>query len=56
VSRIGPVEIRVISCESTIATTAGQQTGVYRLVTTILDPDCPAAEIVRLYHDRWGAT
>jgi Transposase DDE domain len=22
-------------------------------VTTILDPDCPAADIVRLYHDRW---
>jgi len=53
VSRIGPVEVRVISCEITIATSAGQQTGVYRLVTTILDPDCPAAEIVRLYHDRW---
>ncbi len=53
VSRIGPVEVRVISCEITIATTAGQQTGVYRLVTTILDPDCPADQIVRLYHDRW---
>ncbi|MGV9862265.1 transposase [Rhodococcus koreensis] len=24
-----------------------------RLVTTLLDPDCPATEIVRLYHDRW---
>jgi hypothetical protein len=53
VSRIGPVEVRVISCEITIATRAGHQTGVYRLVTTIFDPDCPAAEIVRLYHDRW---
>lgn len=53
VSRIGPVEVRVISCEITIATSAGHQTGVYRLVTTIFDPDCPAAEIVRLYHDRW---
>ena len=56
VSRIGQVQVRVICCEITIATSAGQQTGVYRLVTTILDPDCPAAEIVRLYHDRWGAT
>jgi len=56
VSRIGQVEVRVICCEITIATSAGQQTEVYRLVTTILDPDCPAAEIVRLYHDRWGAT
>ena len=53
VSRIGPVEVRVICCEITIATSAGQQTGVYRLVTTLLDPDCPAAEIVALYHDRW---
>ncbi len=53
VSRIGPVEVRVISHEITIATSAGHQTGLYRLVTTILDPDCPAAEIVRLYHDRW---
>ncbi|MGH3830853.1 MAG: IS4 family transposase [Pseudonocardiaceae bacterium] len=53
VSCIGRVEVRVISCEITIATSAGQQTGVYRLITTILDPDCPATEIVRLYHDRW---
>ncbi|MDQ4040038.1 MAG: IS4 family transposase [Actinomycetota bacterium] len=53
VSRIGRVEVRVICCEITIATNAGQQSGIYRLVTTILDPDCPAAEIVRLYHDRW---
>jgi hypothetical protein len=53
VSRIGRVEVRVICCEITIATSAGQQTGVYRLVTAILDPDCPAAEIIRLYHDRW---
>jgi hypothetical protein len=53
VSRIGAVEVRVICCEITIATTAGQQTGIYRLVTTILDPDCTAAEIVTLYHQRW---
>lgn len=53
VSRIGPIEVRVICCEITIATSAGQRTGLYRLVTTILDPDCPAEQIVRLYHDRW---
>jgi hypothetical protein len=52
-SRIGPVEVRVICCEIIIATSAGHQTGVYRMVTTILDPDCPAGKIVRLYHDRW---
>lgn len=53
VSRIGLVEVRVISCEITIATTAGRRSGIYRLVTTILDPDCTAAEIVTLYHQRW---
>jgi hypothetical protein len=53
VSRIGSVEVRVICCEITIATTAGSQTGVYRLVTTILDPACPAGQIVALYHQRW---
>ncbi|MFF2114994.1 transposase [Rhodococcus koreensis] len=26
----------------------------YKLVTTLLDPDCPATKIVRLYQDRWG--
>jgi hypothetical protein len=52
-SRMGPVEVRVIDCEITIATTAGRRSQVYRLVTTILDPDCPATEIVALYHDRW---
>ena len=23
------------------------------MITTILDPDCPAADIIGLYHDRW---
>lgn len=53
VSRIGPVEVQVINCEITITTAAGSRTEVYRLITTILDPDCPATEIVRLYHERW---
>ncbi len=53
VSRMGPIEVRVICCEITIATSAGRRSEVYRLVTTILDPDCPAADIVALYHDRW---
>lgn len=52
-SRIGAVEVRVIDAEITIATTAGRRTGTYRLVTTITDPTCPAAELLRLYHDRW---
>jgi hypothetical protein len=56
VSRIGPVEVRVIRAEITIASSAGQRREVYQLVTTVLDTDHTAAEIVRLYHERWGAT
>jgi hypothetical protein len=53
VSRIGPVEVRVIRAEITIATSAGQRREVYQLVTTILDTDHTANEIVALYHERW---
>ncbi|MEU0284042.1 IS4 family transposase [Streptomyces sp. NPDC006195] len=53
VSRIGPVEVRVITAQITVTTSAGRRTEIYRLITTVLDPDCPAAEIVRLYHERW---
>jgi hypothetical protein len=53
VSRIGSVEVRVITAQITITTSAGRRSEVYRLVTTVLDADCPAAEIVRLYHERW---
>jgi hypothetical protein len=56
VSRIGPVEVRVIRAEITIATSAGQRSEVYQLVITVLDTDHTAAEIVALYHKRWGAT
>ena len=52
-SRIGPVEVRVVTAVITIATSAGRRSEVYRLVTTVLDPDCSAAEIVALYHERW---
>ena len=32
----------------------GRRTGVYRLVTTLLDPHrYPAVELIRLYHERW---
>jgi hypothetical protein len=53
VSRIGPVEVRVITAQITITTSTGQRSETYRLITTILDPDCPAVEIIRLYHERW---
>jgi hypothetical protein len=53
VSRIGPVEVRVVRAEITIATSAGRRSEVYQLVTTVLDTEYTAAEIVRLYHERW---
>jgi hypothetical protein len=46
--------VRVIDAQITIATTAGRRTGTYRLATTLLDPvRYPAAELIRLYHQRW---
>jgi hypothetical protein len=53
VSRLGPVEVRVITAQITIGTATVQRSEVYRLVTTVLDPDCRASEVVGLYHERW---
>jgi hypothetical protein len=53
-SVLGGVKVRIIECQITIATTAGTQTGTYRLATTLLDPgQHPASELVTLYHQRW---
>jgi hypothetical protein len=53
-SVLGTLRARVIGCEITIATTAGRRTGVYRLATTLTGHHrCPAAELIRLYHQRW---
>ena len=53
-SQIGQVKVRIIECEITITTATGRQTGIYRLATTLLNPDRhPAFELVRLYHERW---
>lgn len=53
-STLGPLRVRVIEAEITIATIAGRHTGIYRLATTLLDPDrYPAGELIRLYHQRW---
>jgi hypothetical protein len=53
-SQIGTVPVRVAECEITIATSAGQHTGVYRLAATLLDwRRYPAAELVTLYQQRW---
>jgi Insertion element 4 transposase N-terminal/Transposase DDE domain len=53
-SVLGGVNVRIIECQITIATTAGTQTGTYRLATTLLDPrQHPAFDLVKLYHQRW---
>lgn len=53
VSRIGRVEVRVITARVTITTSGGARTETYRLVTTVLDEAVPAVEIIGLYHQRW---
>jgi len=53
VSRIGPIEVRVITATITVTTATGQRTQTYRLITTVLDQACPPSEIVALYHQRW---
>jgi Insertion element 4 transposase N-terminal/Transposase DDE domain len=52
-SRIGRVEVRVVTARVTITTCDGSRTETYRLVTTVLDPAVSAVEIVGLYHERW---
>ena len=53
-SIIAGLPIRVIDAQISVTTTAGTHTGGYRLLTTLLDPRIhPAAELVRLYHQRW---
>jgi hypothetical protein len=53
-SRLGAVAVRVIDCEITISTSQGRRTGTYRLVTTLTGCHThPAAELIRLYHERW---
>ncbi|HEV7788980.1 MAG TPA: transposase [Pseudonocardia sp.] len=52
-SRIGSVEVRVIRAQITMTTPAGARTEAYQLVTTVLNADCPAIEIARLYPQRW---
>jgi hypothetical protein len=53
-SLMGTTRIRVIDCQITIATSAGRRTETYRLATTLLDPRrYPAADLIRLYHERW---
>ncbi|WP_245718936.1 IS4 family transposase [Micromonospora rhizosphaerae] len=53
-SVIGSQRIRVVEARISITTTGGSHTGDYRLITTLLDAHrYPAAELARLYHQRW---
>lgn len=53
-SLFGGQPVRVIDAEISVATTAGRHTGVYRLITTLLDTQAyPATAMLRLYHERW---
>jgi len=53
-SVIGTLHVRVIEAQISITTTTGTRTGDYRLITTLLDPHAhPAAELIRIYHERW---
>lgn len=53
-SLMGELRVRVVEAEITVTTSVGRQRGRYRLATTLLDPErYPAAELIRLYHERW---
>jgi hypothetical protein len=46
--------VRIIEARISVTTTGGSHIGYYRLITTLLDPRrYPAADLVRLYHQRW---
>jgi hypothetical protein len=57
-TRLGGLKLRIIEARITVTTSDGRQAGDhYRLATTLLDHRTdPADTLVRLYHDRWGAT
>jgi hypothetical protein len=53
-ARLGALTVRVIDAEITIRTAQGSRTGHYRLLTTLTDAHRhPAADLIRLYHERW---
>jgi hypothetical protein len=47
-SRLGPLEVRVITATITITTSVRRRTEDYRLITTVLDPDSSPLDIVTL--------
>ncbi|MFC4335334.1 transposase [Salininema proteolyticum] len=51
---LGGLTLRLIEAEITIATAGGKRTGVYRLATTLVDPDrFPALDLIEQYLHRW---
>lgn len=54
-SRIDHMSVRVIDATMTITTDDGrQQTRAYRILTSLTNPGThPAADLARLYHERW---
>ena len=54
-SNLDGLAVRIINAELTVTGTDGSRVrDRYRLITTLLDHDHhPAAELVRLYHERW---
>jgi hypothetical protein len=54
-SDLGGLAVRIIDAELTVTGADGSRVrDRYRLITTLLDHDQhPAAELVRLYHERW---
>lgn len=53
---LAAVPLRVIEAQITITTSAGSRTGTYRLLSTLTDHhQYPAANLIRLYHERWEA-
>jgi hypothetical protein len=53
-SMLGGVRVRVIDAQIAVTTSTGRHTGVYRLVTTLLNEHRhPAGELITLYHQRW---
>jgi hypothetical protein len=54
-SDLGGLAVRIIEARVTVTGADGSRVrGSYRLITTLMDyRQCPAAAVVRLYHERW---
>lgn len=57
-SHLDGLAVRIIEAELAVCGAEGSRTGdAYRLITTLTDHTrYPATAVIRLYHERWGAT